>query len=63
MLKFGDTSLSYRQVDAVTGRVAAGLRAAGLGPGDKYPREVRLVDDLPKGPSGIVLKTDLRAQL
>jgi long-chain acyl-CoA synthetase len=34
MLTFGDTSLSYRQVDAMTGRIAAGLRAAGLGPGD-----------------------------
>ena len=29
----------------------------------KYPREVRLVEALPKGPSGKVLKTDLRAQL
>jgi long-chain acyl-CoA synthetase len=29
----------------------------------KYPREVRVVDDLPKGPSGKVLKTELRAQL
>jgi long-chain acyl-CoA synthetase len=29
----------------------------------KYPREVRLVEALPKGPSGKVLKTDLRALL
>jgi long-chain acyl-CoA synthetase len=29
----------------------------------KYPREVVVVDELPKGPSGKVLKTDLRAQL
>jgi long-chain acyl-CoA synthetase len=29
----------------------------------KYPREVRLVEALPKGPSGKVLKTELRAQL
>jgi long-chain acyl-CoA synthetase len=29
----------------------------------KYPREVMVLDELPKGPSGKVLKTDLRAQL
>jgi long-chain acyl-CoA synthetase len=28
----------------------------------KYPREVVVVDDLPKGPSGKVLKTELRAR-
>jgi long-chain acyl-CoA synthetase len=28
----------------------------------KYPREVVVVDDLPKGPSGKVLKTELRRQ-
>jgi long-chain acyl-CoA synthetase len=26
----------------------------------KYPREVVVIDDLPKGPSGKVLKTELR---
>jgi long-chain acyl-CoA synthetase len=29
----------------------------------KYPREVVVLDDLPKGPSGKVLKTELRASL
>jgi long-chain acyl-CoA synthetase len=28
----------------------------------KYPREVVVIDDLPKGPSGKVLKTELRAR-
>jgi long-chain acyl-CoA synthetase len=28
----------------------------------KYPREVVVVDELPKGPSGKVLKTELRAR-
>ena len=28
----------------------------------KYPREVRIVDDLPKGPTGKILKKELRAQ-
>jgi long-chain acyl-CoA synthetase len=28
----------------------------------KYPREVIVIDDLPKGPSGKVLKTELRAR-
>jgi len=26
----------------------------------KYPREVRILDDLPKGPTGKILKTELR---
>jgi long-chain acyl-CoA synthetase len=26
----------------------------------KYPREVRIVDHLPKGPTGKILKTELR---
>jgi long-chain acyl-CoA synthetase len=26
----------------------------------KYPREVRIIDDLPKGPTGKILKTELR---
>jgi long-chain acyl-CoA synthetase len=34
MLKIGPLSLSYGQVDAMSGRVASGLRAAGLGAGD-----------------------------
>ncbi|MGT2463691.1 AMP-binding enzyme [Sinomonas atrocyanea] len=29
----------------------------------KYPREVRIVDQLPKGPTGKILKRDLRAEL
>ena len=27
----------------------------------KYPREVRVVDSLPKGPTGKILKAELRA--
>jgi acyl-coenzyme A synthetase/AMP-(fatty) acid ligase len=27
---------------------------------DKYPREVRIVDELPKGPTGKILKKELR---
>ena len=26
----------------------------------KYPREVRIVDELPKGPTGKILKKELR---
>jgi long-chain acyl-CoA synthetase len=29
----------------------------------KYPREVRIVEQLPKGPTGKILKRDLRAEL
>jgi long-chain acyl-CoA synthetase len=34
LLRIGSLELSYRQVDVVSGRVAAGLRAAGLARGD-----------------------------
>jgi long-chain acyl-CoA synthetase len=34
MLHFGPLTLSYADVDTMSGRVAAGLRALGLGPGD-----------------------------
>ncbi|MFC7342860.1 long-chain-fatty-acid--CoA ligase [Saccharopolyspora griseoalba] len=35
LLHFGARTFDYREVDALSGRVAAGLRAAGLRPGDK----------------------------
>ena len=52
-LKQGSTATSEEIIAFCKERLAA----------YKYPREVRLIDDLPKGPSGKVLKTDLRAQL
>ena len=29
----------------------------------KYPRELRIVDELPKGPTGKILKKELHAEL
>jgi non-ribosomal peptide synthetase component E (peptide arylation enzyme) len=38
------------------------LEASGLGR-QKWPEELRIIDDLPRTPSGKVRKADLRSQL
>jgi acyl-CoA synthetase (AMP-forming)/AMP-acid ligase II len=108
--RFAGAATTYRQLDEQSDRFAAGLREAGLRPGEvvalqlpnippfltayfgalkaglvvlplnpllmapeiaysrerlaayKHPREIRFVDELPKGASGKILKSALRDQ-
>ena len=65
--RLGEHGCAFIRLDGEAREVAlpalqAHLEASGLGR-QKWPEEVRVVDDLPRTPSGKVRKADLRRQL
>lgn len=69
-LRLGETGMTYREFDAGSARVAGLVRDRGIRPGDrvgvkrqvaayKYPRQVWIVDALPKTATGKILKREI----
>ena len=62
-LRLDEIEVPYTGRDAASARFAGLLVARGLRPGDlagyKYPRRIWFVDEVPKGPTGKILKRDI----
>ncbi len=69
-VRLDDTTLTYAELDGAVSRCAGMLRARGIVDelrgfvkdqvaGYKYPRVIWLVDELPKGPTGKILKREI----
>jgi acyl-CoA synthetase (AMP-forming)/AMP-acid ligase II len=52
--------LTYGQMNGRVDSLAHGLTRLGIGPKDKYPRIIRLVEELPKTSTGRIFKRGIR---
>jgi acyl-coenzyme A synthetase/AMP-(fatty) acid ligase len=73
-LRMDDQVVTYGQPDEATARLAQMMISMGVGPGDriglmvpnarlaayKYPRRVWLMESLPKGPTGKILRREVK---
>ncbi len=55
-VKRDDAVMSYAALGEASARVAGLLQVAAY----KYPRHIWIVDDLPKGPTGKILKREIK---